>query len=353
MSDERKNLPSASGLESYQLCLGKWPLEKSIPRETDDSTEVSRSGDRIHAYMAGEIEHLENDDEDRIGEKFKREEKELVAEFIGTPTITLREERFWFKDRLSAKLDAAFIGEDAILLIDYKSGFLGATPAHSNPQLRAQLLCLESKYRAMGRPVYVAVLLRFGKPSVAKYEADDIAAAAVEMERVLDEIEKPDQPLTPSERACMYCRAKTICPALQAQARELVVLSEQRELAVSNIVRILDLKSQVVKLIEQAELTAKTMLANDPSSVPGWELKEGAEREKITDIQKVYTRVSEIGVPMEKFTAACTIAKSSLKPLIRDVTKKKGKELDMLMDSVIAGCVETTKAAPSLKRTTT
>ena len=52
MSDERHNLPSASGYSRLLNCPGSWRMEQPFP---STSTEDSRTGDRIHAWLAGEL----------------------------------------------------------------------------------------------------------------------------------------------------------------------------------------------------------------------------------------------------------------------------------------------------------
>ena len=51
MSDERKNLPSASSMERYMLCPGSWAAEKGQPEQASSDAD---SGNRIHAALAGE-----------------------------------------------------------------------------------------------------------------------------------------------------------------------------------------------------------------------------------------------------------------------------------------------------------
>lgn len=363
MIDERENLPSASGVEAMLLCRGKWALESTIAVQ-DDSSDESRSGDRIHTYMAGAFaldeSPLLNDDEERVAEKFQADEAALVEEFIGDPLITLREERLWIYDSrinpepphhvFSGKPDAVFIGEDAILIVDYKSGWLGATPGPRNPQLRALVVLVNARFKAMGRPIYVAALLRAGKPSVAKYEAGDIAAAVAELRDTVAAGTDRLAPRTPGEKQCRYCRAKAVCPEFNAAMTALAAIETRTELDLPALTRILDLAGPIEKVIEAARAKAKRLLTEDPSGVPGWELTKGQEREKVTDVQALAARVFEMGVPVPVFTAACSITKSALKPLVKAATQTKGKALDDKMEEALAGLTEITVTAPSLKR---
>lgn len=357
MIDDRENLPSASGIEALSLCPGKRALEASLP-PADDSSEESRSGDRIHAYMAagGDVPPLLDDDEERVADKFQREEAELVAEFIGEPRITLREERLWLTEGsariFSGKPDAVFVGEDAILIVDFKSGWLGATVAPKNPQLRALVVLVAARFNPMGRPIYVAALLRSGKPSVAKYEAGDIAAAADELRGILARAEMPTAPRIPGEKQCRHCRAKLAgtCPEFTAATSAIATVETRTELDLPTLARILDLAGPIEKVIEAAKAKAKRMLTADPNSVPGYELTPGQEREKITGLDTLAARCAEVGVPVIKFTAACTAAKSNLKPLVKEATGLKGRALDDKFDELLAGLTEVTTTAPSLRR---
>lgn len=363
MIDERENLPSASGVEAMALCLGKFALESRIPH-TDDSSEESRSGDRIHAFMAGlgggggaEIEPM-TDDEERVAEKFQREEKELVETLIGEPLITMREERIWLVDHsagrplriFSGKPDAVFVSDHAILIEDYKSGWLGATAAPQNPQLRALVVLVNARFRAMGRPIFVAVLLRSGRPSVARYEAADTARAEAELRALLVSGTDPLAPRAPGDKQCKYCRASDVCPELASAASMLAVLDTRHELETSDLVRLLDVCGPAEKVIGSIRAEAKRRLERDPKSVPGWELTEGQQREKVVDVQALAARVFALGVPVDSFTAACSISKKSLEPLVKAATGTKGKGLHDKMQEALAGLTETTTTAPSLKR---
>lgn len=359
MIDERKGLPSASGYARLLNCLGSWALESSIapedaPEESETVQTVGASGDKIHAFMAGLPVELE-DAEERVAEKFKREEAELVAEFIGDPAITMREERLWFKmdghERFSGKFDAVFVGEDALLVIDYKSGWLGAEAAPKNPQLRAGVVLVNRKFHAMNRPIIVAVLSRFGRPTAAEYDMHDILASESELRGALVDAEKPDAPLTPG-KWCDYCKARLICSALKAEREQLAVI-DTRKLTLTDVQRILDVGPAIEKVLESAKARAKKALTEDPAAIPGWELKPGAEKEKVRDLQVLYTRMSEYGTAPEEFAKACSITKSSLTALLRQKTGAKGRELDALLDAATAGIVEISTTSPSLKRTNT
>lgn len=357
MIDDRENLPSASGVEALQLCPGKRALEASIP-PADDSSDESRSGDRIHAYMAagGDVPPLLDDDEERVADKFQRDEAALVAEFIGEPRITLREERLWLTEGtariFSGKPDAVFVGEDAILIVDFKSGWLGATVAPKNTQLRALVVLVAARFNPMGRPIYVAALLRAGKPSVARYEAADIAAANVELHRIMALSADPLAPRIPGEKQCRHCRAKLagVCPEFTAATSAIAAVPPRTELDLPTLTRILDLAGPLEKVIEAAKAKAKGMLAADPGSVPGYELAPGQEREKVVDCQTLAARVFALGVPVEDFTAAVSISKTALKPLVKAATNTKGAALDKKMEEALAGLTEVTTTAPSLKR---
>lgn len=353
MSDERNNKPSASGVESYSLCAGKLALERTIP-PSDDSSEVSRSGERIHAFMADMplAGVTLTDDEERIAEKFAREEAELVAEFVGEPIRTIREERLWLRDgSFSGKPDAVFIGEEALLLIDYKSGWLNVTAAPKNLQLRSLVILVKENITLFGRPVFVSVLSRTGKPDTAEYGPADIEESEVELTKILASANGKDPKRFPGDKQCKYCRAAAanLCPELIATTSTLATM-QTRELSTDDLLRVLEFIGPAKKVIASIEAAAKRRLEADINSVPGWTLEEGDIKTKVSDVAGVYVRCAAVGVTQEDFVKGTSLTKTSLKEMLKAATGRKGKSLDDLVKETTEGLVTTSQNAPSLKR---
>jgi len=100
--DERKGLPSASNWRRYELCHGSYQLEQEACRlgqEAHKASAEARSGERIHAFLAGESVELSQEEmtnaqflEERIQDQVKRI-------FGDAQVLEIKEKRFWLHGR--------------------------------------------------------------------------------------------------------------------------------------------------------------------------------------------------------------------------------------------------------------
>ena len=98
MSDERGDLPSASNAARYAACPGS---HRACLGLTDESSEDSRRGDRIHAWLQarrspGSVTppDLDADDLD-VATRCERQATELIAEHVPVPDRAIVETRLW------------------------------------------------------------------------------------------------------------------------------------------------------------------------------------------------------------------------------------------------------------------
>jgi len=355
MSDERKNLPSASSMERYALCPGSWRAEQGQP---DETTEDAEMGNRIHAALAGEtVTPPLTDDEERVREACIIQGEALMDEVVGDSKAT-REQRIWSLDeRWSGKPDVVALSQVNLdrhaLVIDYKTGRGDVTDATGNMQLRALAVLVADQCWA--DRVTVAIVQPLAGPvSVCVYDGDALDKARVEIDDIIRLTQKPDAPRIPSAKACKYCKAKGVCPEAQKLATDapLAVSRDGRELSISpeRMAEFLEQVPAIEAVVDAVKAKAKRMLEADPESVPGWKLKPGAERETITDPTTVYNRASALGVNAKAFMGCVSVAKGKLKDAVKAATGDKGKALDARMDTILAGCTETKAAAPSLAK---
>lgn len=360
MTDERLALPSASGAERYDLCRASFLMELSVGEQDTDTTEANM-GTRIHARLAGEGIEL-TAEEEAIAEKARDIEARAIAEHFQTPQINrVREERIWYRDPVN--LTRLWSGKPDLvawanrtrrgMVLDYKSLWGKHTEATSNLQLRALAVLAASEYGLDEIRVVLVQPNGWPRYTVADYGPEDLIRAESEIAALMDEVKRPGNPRTPNSKACRFCRARANCPeAISAASAVTKLPREGNEISLppEAIALFLERIPMVEAVCDAVREKAKRMLAADPNAVPGWHLKPGVEREKITDIPKVFARFTEAGGTQEQFTGAVSITKTALLNTLRTATNLKGKALNAKLDEVIDGCVTTTTTAPSLEK---
>jgi hypothetical protein len=360
MSDERRNLPSASSVHRYALCPGSFLLEQQFGEDKGGQDAVI--GNRIHAVLAGETQEL-TDDEERTAERCRELEGQVLgAVFDGMVPNEIREERLWaYDDDLnrswSGKPDVIYHAGNRALVIDYKTGRGDVEHATGNLQLRALAVLTHEHYGATD--ITVAIIQPFASPplTTCRYQAGDLTQAATDVHALMNLVIVPDQPRVPSASSCRYCKAKAVCPEARALVETLPqqVSRDGREMVVTpeRIAEFLEKLPAVEAVMEAVRAKARRLLEADPASIPGWRLKPGACREVITDPNTVFARFLAAGGTQDQFMPCVTLAKTKLKDALRAGTGKKGKGLDEAMDTLLADCTEAKPSAPSLERVKT
>lgn len=357
MSDERKRLPSASSTHRYAQCPGSFLLEAQCP--APPTSEDANIGKRIHAFLAGEVSASSMPPEElELAERCKAAADTLFFDWVkGGEVSFIREQRLWAFDGLekawSGKPDMVAVNGRRGLVVDYKTGRGDVDLAPGNLQLRALAVLAADEYDL--EEVTVAIVQPLaGKPSTCVYSAEDLDLARNEMRRIMRSIQQPGQPRIPSVAACKYCRAKEACPEARAVVEALPAKVERdgREIAMTpeQVAQFLDAAKIAEDVIDAIRAKAKRMLEENEAAVPGWRLKPGVKREKVTDPNTVFGRFTQAGGTQEQFLPAVTISKTGLKDALRAAVGLKGKALDERLAVILDGCTETTTAAPSLVR---
>lgn len=353
MIDERDGLPSASNLERLAICRGSLNAEKGLP---DEPNEMSRAGDIGHACLAGEVHIDELDDETaKTVAKCQTLERSVLTDLDMVDAEQVREVRFWLEiegERLfSGKPDMVAIEGQRALVVDYKTGPVAVEAAESNMQLRALAVLVFWKYNHLEEITTAIIQPRAfdQQTTLTTYKVDDIWEAYYEMLLILEEAKEPNAPRKASEKACRYCKAKTTCPEAQKSITDIAkVESNLPEIPSANLLE----KCAIAKsLIAKVEAIARKALEADPNAIAGYELKQGAKRQKITNPEGVFFKASIIGIDGQEFSAVCDVNKSKLKALVKTKTEKKGAALDAELADILEGNTEETRNKPSLSKT--
>ena len=370
MSDERSGLPSASAASRYAACLGSWQLEKQVAEV--ESTADAATGNRIHSALALEPVTNLTTDETHIIDRCREQEFGLVKQVFANSTEepqVFREKRLWSlqnyglgeedKRLWSGKPDVVYIEGNNALIIDYKSGRGTVENAAENLQLRCLVALLHESFGFTLEAITVAIVQPLaGPPSVASYELGDLMDAVRESQSLMSAIMQPDQPRTPSESACKYCKGKPYC----SEARELAVtgpLANAPEgitadaiastLTSSHLAQFLNRAAQAEAVIEACKSEARRRLS-EGEIVEGWTLKDGSVRESIVNSEQVASRFLELGT-YDQLAPAITLNKTKLKEAIKTATGFKGQQLTAKLDALLDGCTESKMSQQILTKT--
>ncbi len=359
-ADERKGMPSASGMERLALCPGSWAASRGL--ESVSGAEAD-SGTRIHAHLAGEMpaDRL-TADEMETSRLCSELEARLVAAWLDQsqgdgPVEQLREQRMWHGGSwgemgMSGKFDCLHRRGNSGLLIDYKTGRGEVEHAKGNWQLRALVAMVSNGYGLT--EVTVAIIQPHGRPqtSQALFDWNDIFSADLDVDEVLDAADQDDAKRVAGEKQCRYCPAKVSCPEARSEVGALVLAADAEKLPAlpgKDLSELLSRCAQAEAVIDALRAEARRRI-DAGEQVAGWALKPGVVRETVTDPNTVFARATERGVSPAQFMPAVTLNKSKLKDALRAATGAKGKALDAVMDELLDGCTESKAAAPSLVR---
>jgi RecB family exonuclease len=360
-SDERAGLPSASGFSRYALCAGSFALEKQCPPLAE--SKEARRGSRIHAALAGlPVDPRLTEDEADVLAECQRLTMEVTDGILGGDADEIRrEERLWFSIRADTQETLLFSGQfdyyarrgDKALVLDYKTG-MEAIVAEESWQLRA--LVALAVHNLLVKPedeLTVGIIQPAARSKVRLVVYDEI-----ERQEALNDardlarlILMEGHARTPSEAACQYCRAQSVCEEAQVALKAMSVLSlKTRETKAlidgATLAGLLDILPRVWNISRAIVGQAREMLSNNPHAIPGYCLREGVMREKIVNVAGVWKNAEQLGIGPEDFTRACSLTKKGTRQLLRESLGAKGQGLEDKMKWMIAGNVESKETTP-------
>jgi len=247
----------------------------------------------------------------------------------------------------SGKPDVVLILGHNLAVFDYKCGRVAVDPSESNMQLRD--LAVMSRFGTT-ESVTVAALQPWvtQTPALCRYGKDDLDRAQEEMWQRIMACHACNAPRVPGLVQCKYCRACATdrCPETQRS----VALVAPPDLSISSPARVSQLLS-ACKIAERAIKAVReqaTDMIQRGLEVPGWSLKPGAVRRKITNVQKVFSRMQGFGVTADEFAAKAGITFESIEELLRNAASIKGEELKEKVTEIVKDAVEEKPTAPSL-----
>jgi len=369
VQDERGGLPSASLFPTLQLCRGKWNAIQALPPQVrNQSNPDADEGTARHTLLeTGSEEYA--DDQQRKAVERARQLLEIAKRSIGihefTPDQVITEERLWYSDStetriFSGKYDRLEIYGGLGFMPDYKMMFSDYGNAKDSLQLAANAILACIKYNL--DTVYVALiqpcLTRDKQISLAKYTIEELSFIALELEILVSEAHEQDAKRVAGIAQCKYCPAKASCKEAQANAivtLEAALTGQSAGIMTSPVTADeLDKIDYVLSIFvdgyaKQRWEVAKSMLENDPNSIPGRFLKSTGSTYEITDPEMARELVPEI--PDKDFKKSVSVSFPKLAKAAK-VTYgcKNDKEARELLSVKINPVLEVTEKAKSLSK---
>ncbi len=388
--DERRGRPSCSALHRLANCPASFWLSQGMP---DTSGPDAESGNRIHEWLAthdGNAWLAMSPDEQDTAERCQKQATDVENAWLASIVATagdvshiVREERIGITKsgvthfvRRDDGHDYDITGQaDEIMvvkvgdkthaaIIDFKSGRGEVEEARDNDQLRGLAVLVAHHFGC--DTVRVAIVQPWaGPPSSAHYDAEALSHSLGWMDHVLDDVDAAEKnPAPVAGDWCKYCPARNRpCPALVANgtaplaqtllARPLpdgkekeALFARAMEMTPNELGVLLDKLSMYDKAAEAVRWAARSVL-DAGGEIPGWTLHTSKPRESITDVALVWTNLQRLGVAPETFTAACSMTKKALEPIVRAAANAKGVGLKIAMAGALAGAV--TLGKPTIK----
>jgi len=358
MTDERKGRPSASGMSRLALCAGSWNLESTLPEQ--EPNQYMQLGTDVHAVLADQkpFEELSEEGQE-IATRCLSDYADMIRQLdLGTITKSIIEERFWFRgpffeDKMfSGAIDRIdFFGEDMAVVTDYKTGRTAQRKASENAQLKAYAVLVKNAFPEL-KTILVSIIQPVaGGTTIAEYNEEDLAAAKKEIFGILHASSFPNAPRNPSADACKWCKAKSICPEVQATHAALQVISGAvvNQLSNSELAAIDDKAEIVEDFIAEIRKEIKQRLMSG-QQITGRKLGKGRTTRSVSsDSAAIISALSDILSPSDVLSCA----KISLTGLEKAVSKAKGikqKEAKQAVEDSLGWLIETKEGEPTLIR---
>lgn len=346
--DERRGVPSASGMDRLMNCPASFKMERLAPR--DEGNEDAASGTRIHAVLAGfadwdtltaaeqeTCEMCEAQAHRVIAEWGRADTTDIICELrlgltaLGTVLNVTPESRAQFL--FTGQADLILVTDDSSLVIDYKTG-RGDTPvAQANPQLAALAVLVSKRYKVSS--VRVAIVQPWaGKPTVADYSTSALTLAEGWLRETLT---RAATSMPDDRRAgdwCKYCKARFACDTFKTAAIQEIERIQPMSIAglppkeqgTAMYARAMEFSPQqhegaylglamVKRYVHAIESSFKTRV--EAGEVPGWKIESKPGNREITDAQKAYNALEPLGVTHEDVLEACSLPIGAMEEAVR------------------------------------
>lgn len=302
---------SPSSLERLELCPGSYALAQGMERQEMD---VAEEGTLLHAYVHG----------DKPLDTLTEEQKEMVVscrDYFRQLQEWYPEVKAWtfeqplkivhaFEILSEGTADVVGVAPSYVVIADWKFGFKETTPAERNIQVRTYAAMKMNETHIPRAFVHIHHP-RLNRSSEAKMDMEEYNGTLERIRKIRYAAEDIDaMRLNPSEKACDYCPAKAVCPALKARGLSLAKVHSSQLIDPEVMGSLLTKAKMIKKWAESVEYHAK-MMAIRNGGLPGYKLRPTKGRRSISDPQKAYDLLCGYFAPLD-FMKHCEINIGSL-----------------------------------------
>lgn len=291
------SLYSASSLDRLAICPPSARMSQDIPEQQNKDAE---RGTRIHSL--GELILLGKDDTDGFPVGTEQEDIDIArryAEYVWdiadiSGTIFVEESfhdalRFYHHD-LGGTADAVVLSGRDLHIIDLKTGLIPVS-AENNKQMLTYGLGAIQKH---GWAKFDFVHLHIYQPnniSRYTYTPNIIKAWSEALIKIAKRADDPFEKPVPHAKACHYCKAKPVCPAMREKALE----AAKQDFAEDNLEKLLDDAEIATMWADSVKENAKRLIEGG-TNAGKWYLKNG--RKMVTYKDKVGAEAYFAGNPV-------------------------------------------------------
>lgn len=361
-SQTRGTHNSASNTKRTRLCPGHRARTKWMASNAESAD--AKSGTLIHAALeSGNTDELD-EAQTVTAEKCEALASKIIFDVapkingVAIEGIKLKEKRFWTDQNIkfSGQADLVVVWPDhnQLLILDYKTGQIGADHASENDQLKALMTCIvDCFYRQMEllmrgfnsefnlnrkTKITVGIIQPNCSPSFTLHDyVGDFEIIEIQ-DQVFNwflEAEKPNAFISPGVDQCKYCAALSRCPEANNYSTDLTAPENVSLESVSKLSQLL-VAGELAALIHKANREKAKELLLEGIEVDGWKLQRSKGRDKI-NAPKVLEQLQAMGLSEETLWSSVNITKTAIKDLIQFKTGSSGQELTGIVENVLDG----------------
>lgn len=348
--DERRGVPSASGMDRLMNCPPSFDMERHAPKE--EPSEDAASGTRIHAVLALlASEDTLNAAEFATFEMCAEQAERVVAEWGGTDTTpTIREQRLGLtllgtvldvtpdskaSFIFTGQADFILIKDDSALVIDYKTGRGDTAEAVHNAQLASLAVLVWKRFKVSAVRVVIIQPLA-GKPTVADYTTNALTLAEGWLQNTLLQASTSTPEEARAGEHCKWCKAKAGCSSYREAALSQIEVVNPMTIAGMDdetqrsalFARAMDMPAErlaasmrglgmVKRFVSAIEGAARTRAETDSEFQRFYRLETKPGNREIADAQAAANALAALGVTSDDIIAACSIPLGAMEEAAR------------------------------------